>query len=197
MTKQRNQQVKRIAQDALIPLAICSYCRKRGKPTRYKGDPRGNYWCIDHIVPLALGGEDALHNMTLACWDCNEKKEAELWTRRLDGKTIVTAASVRGEEEPFVWSFEKIVARNPELATSVIKLWSKSRVEKGRRPKTVRQMAAKKGRETMKQNPPTQKQLNYISAMSARLNIKLQQPTNAHQARAVIKKLEWLERNKV
>lgn len=30
--------------------------------------------CVDHIVPISLGGTDDLDNLQAACWDCNSRK---------------------------------------------------------------------------------------------------------------------------
>lgn len=29
---------------------------------------------IDHVIPKALGGTGAQHNLRCACWDCNQAK---------------------------------------------------------------------------------------------------------------------------
>lgn len=33
---------------------------------------------IDHIIPVSLGGENRLHNLALACPDCNRQKAAKI-----------------------------------------------------------------------------------------------------------------------
>jgi len=47
----------------LRDMAVCQYC---GKPAN-DGEP-------DHILPLAQGGNDALHNLVWSCKDCNRAK---------------------------------------------------------------------------------------------------------------------------
>ena len=42
----------------------CSYCQS---PQRLMGVSL----TIDHIIPQSLGGATELHNLCLACWDCN------------------------------------------------------------------------------------------------------------------------------
>jgi 5-methylcytosine-specific restriction endonuclease McrA len=29
---------------------------------------------VDHVMPLSLGGDDSLENLTLACFHCNRRK---------------------------------------------------------------------------------------------------------------------------
>jgi 5-methylcytosine-specific restriction endonuclease McrA len=49
----------------------CQYCG--GKGDTRKG-PDGRSWHIDHIVPVALSGDNSPDNLTLACATCNGKK---------------------------------------------------------------------------------------------------------------------------
>lgn len=55
----------------------CQYCGRRGGLTL---DPDRQPWHIDHIVPVARGGETTLDNLTLACQHCNISKGATLLT---------------------------------------------------------------------------------------------------------------------
>lgn len=50
---------------------ICAYC---GCHLKYK--PNGFH--IDHIVPLAHGGNNEDDNLTLSCASCNESKKTKL-----------------------------------------------------------------------------------------------------------------------
>ena len=43
---------------------------------------------VEHIVPLGLGGSDALENLALACRRCNHLKGKRLDVRRLDDPTL-------------------------------------------------------------------------------------------------------------
>jgi hypothetical protein len=49
----------------------CSYCRSREAVV-------GASFTLDHIIPQALGGSDALDNLCLACWDCNRLKHIHI-----------------------------------------------------------------------------------------------------------------------
>ncbi|OIO95145.1 MAG: HNH endonuclease [Anaerolineae bacterium CG2_30_64_16] len=42
----------------------CSYCQTAESIT-------GSLFTVDHIVPESLGGQTALDNLCLACWECN------------------------------------------------------------------------------------------------------------------------------
>ena len=61
----------------------CQICRKRGRIIRGRAVCRKDecsQWIpmeIDHIVPLALGGENTTHNLRLACRRCNRSKGAK------------------------------------------------------------------------------------------------------------------------
>lgn len=41
--------------------------------------PEAERWEIDHVIPKALGGQDELSNLVLACRRCNQKKRDHLW----------------------------------------------------------------------------------------------------------------------
>lgn len=34
---------------------------------------------VDHIIPQSLGGSNVSSNLTLACYDCNQKKGNDIW----------------------------------------------------------------------------------------------------------------------
>lgn len=44
----------------------CAYCKASGVALE-----------IEHIVPKARGGSDAITNLTVACWKCNNRKSAK------------------------------------------------------------------------------------------------------------------------
>ncbi len=48
---------------------LCHYCRKKFKPAELT---------MDHIVPLARGGQSVKGNLVPACKDCNNKKKSML-----------------------------------------------------------------------------------------------------------------------
>jgi 5-methylcytosine-specific restriction endonuclease McrA len=50
----------------------------------------GTRWEVDHVIPLALGGRDALDNMQVLCVPCHSGK-----TRRHDVPAIAKAARLR------------------------------------------------------------------------------------------------------
>lgn len=52
----------------------CGLCRKRVAMTQKAPDPKSPV--IDHVVPLALGGDDTKVNVQLAHWLCNSRKGA-------------------------------------------------------------------------------------------------------------------------
>ena len=49
----------------------CVYCQKAGTPEM---GPDGRVWHIDHGYPKALGGDDDIENLILACATCNISK---------------------------------------------------------------------------------------------------------------------------
>jgi 5-methylcytosine-specific restriction endonuclease McrA len=54
-------------------------CHICGQPINYEAewlDP--NSFVIDHVIPLAKGGEDAWHNVRAAHRACNSKKRARV-----------------------------------------------------------------------------------------------------------------------
>lgn len=66
----RDQVIAQYGNDCYLCGATCvRYRYKRDAGTR----PR-NELTIDHVVPLAHGGEDTIENMAVACRACNEAK---------------------------------------------------------------------------------------------------------------------------
>lgn len=47
----------------------------------------GNYATIDHIMPLSKGGLSELHNLLLACSNCNSKRGAR-WINPVTGQKL-------------------------------------------------------------------------------------------------------------
>ncbi|MDR6907519.1 5-methylcytosine-specific restriction endonuclease McrA [Agromyces sp. 3263] len=54
--------------EAIALLRSTSHCR-------YCKTPLDTFNCVqDHIVPVALGGSDAIENIQIICWECNNAK---------------------------------------------------------------------------------------------------------------------------
>ena len=87
---ERNRKLVLKAHRTLRKITHCAYCGRKGTEL---SDPDGKSWNIDHIRPLALGGADALWNMTKCCSACNADKGAEHW--RVLTRGVVTAAKVK------------------------------------------------------------------------------------------------------
>lgn len=51
----------------------CQMCR-RPTPKKLKGKPKANAPELDHIIPLARGGEHSYRNTQLLCRACNSAK---------------------------------------------------------------------------------------------------------------------------
>jgi hypothetical protein len=75
--KGRNGAVKRHAIKNLSEVIQCAYCGKLGTQDK---DPQGNFWHLDHVVPLSQGGKDELNNLVKACQFCNLSKGAKFKT---------------------------------------------------------------------------------------------------------------------
>lgn len=52
---------------------VCSHCGRQGDEL---SGPDGRPWCMDRIVPGAVGGKYQPDNVTLSCWACNSKRGA-------------------------------------------------------------------------------------------------------------------------
>lgn len=52
----------------------CYLCGGKGTETT---GPDGREWHIDHIIPIAKGGQTAYNNLRLACASCNQRKAAK------------------------------------------------------------------------------------------------------------------------
>jgi 5-methylcytosine-specific restriction endonuclease McrA len=53
----------------------CVYCGTTVRQYQANGYLSGDEATIDHVKPLALGGEHSYSNIVTACWDCNTKKQ--------------------------------------------------------------------------------------------------------------------------
>lgn len=59
-----------------IPLPVRRLVMERDGTCRHCGSD--NHLCLDHIVPLSLGGEDTVENLQVLCRSCNSRKGARL-----------------------------------------------------------------------------------------------------------------------
>lgn len=50
---------------------VCGYCNREGTPV---GDPDGDAWEVDHVIPSSRGGLTILGNAVLSCRKCNNEK---------------------------------------------------------------------------------------------------------------------------
>ncbi|HLE29615.1 MAG TPA: HNH endonuclease [Anaerolineales bacterium] len=97
----------------------CGYCRSSEALT---GAPLH----IDHILPIALGGQTIRENLWLACYRCNEFKGDR--THAVDPETNETVAlfnpRTQGWREHFDWSMDgtRIVGQTPCSRATVVAL---------------------------------------------------------------------------
>lgn len=69
----------------------CSYCECLG--TSCFG-PDGRPWCLDRIIPGAVGGKYAEDNVTLSCWGCNSRRGASPIEKRIFSLSDRVAANM-------------------------------------------------------------------------------------------------------
>lgn len=88
---------RQVEMDALYR---CSYCRS----PMAVGIPM----LIDHIIPLALGGDNALTNLCLCCYRCNELKNDAVTAIDPLSATVVPLYHPRTQlwHEHFAWSID-------------------------------------------------------------------------------------------
>ena len=55
---------------------LCSICGLRIVYAHYGDYGRIGDWEVDHIIPKARGGSDAMSNLAPACISCNRSKQA-------------------------------------------------------------------------------------------------------------------------
>jgi len=57
---------------------VCRYCGKLCRFPFVHGDKRSA--TLDHVVPIAKGGDHSLDNLVTACLSCNSKKHDAIWS---------------------------------------------------------------------------------------------------------------------
>jgi len=84
----------------LKPVQICSYCLRVGSDS---GDPDGNKWHTDHVIPRSkyAGGNKDLSNLVKSCTKCNLLKRDKLGVMPQDGALYAdgTVHDKRKEDE--------------------------------------------------------------------------------------------------
>ena len=114
----RSPKVVRDGHRALADVIRCAYCDRVGTSTT---DPDGNSWHMDHVMPLALGGYDALDNLVKACALCNSAKGIDSdWepihgTRRADGFEYFTCGTAS-------WHIQQLRDKVAELRAQLLEL---------------------------------------------------------------------------
>lgn len=66
----------------------CSYCGSHPPDVLLE---------VDHVIPMAAGGSDAMENLVTACWDCNRGKSDRLLDE--GGRPMVSPKTVEALEE--------------------------------------------------------------------------------------------------
>lgn len=61
---------------------------------------------IEHLIPKAAGGTDAITNLVVACARCNQEKGTESHQDILDGLAMTDKTSRRMERRGYRWSHE-------------------------------------------------------------------------------------------
>jgi len=74
-------QLRRVVKERkAIPRGLWSRIMRRDRGTcRYCFAPAD---CLDHVVPVALGGTTSYRNLVAACTGCNSRKGANVWEPR-------------------------------------------------------------------------------------------------------------------
>ncbi|HEX8097576.1 MAG TPA: HNH endonuclease [Pyrinomonadaceae bacterium] len=87
------ERVRRRARD------LCEYCHtnERWQYVRFT---------VDHVIPLADGGEDTFENLALACFHCNRRKSSRLTAFDDETNQDVPLFNPRWQEwaDHFIWS---------------------------------------------------------------------------------------------
>ena len=66
---------------------------------------------VDHVMPLSLGGNDSLENLTLACFHCNRRKTNRLTALDPASEIEVAIFNPRQDSwrEHFIWSVDGLL----------------------------------------------------------------------------------------
>jgi 5-methylcytosine-specific restriction endonuclease McrA len=98
---------------------LCEYCH---------ANERWQYvrFTVDHVIPVSLGGQDNLENLTLACFHCNRHKTSRLTAIEPESQTEVPLFNPRQDswQEHFIWSMDglSIVGISPTGKATVVAL---------------------------------------------------------------------------
>ncbi len=83
---------------------LCEFCH---------ADERWQYvrFNVDHLMPLSLGGDDSLENLTLACFHCNRRKTNRLTAQDPDTAIEVALFNPRTDSwrKHFIWSVDGLL----------------------------------------------------------------------------------------
>lgn len=73
---------------------------------------------VDHVLPVAAGGTNALHNLITACFDCNRGKAANLLSSVPDG--VAKQAELAAEKLAQVKAFDRLMKSQRKLEDAQI-----------------------------------------------------------------------------
>lgn len=91
---------------------LCEYCH---------ADERWQFisFTIDHIIPIAAGGNDSLENLALACFHCNRRKS----DKQFIGEIPIYNPRMMIWNEHFMWSKDTLqIIPKSEVGEVTIKL---------------------------------------------------------------------------
>lgn len=98
----------------------CFHCGQKGNEAF---GPDGQYWHMDHLIPLSRGGETTATNVVLSCSTCNVARLDSVSTRKPpplmieDSQPVAPAEPKEGKWDEFVRGFfeENPTARQIDL----------------------------------------------------------------------------------
>lgn len=68
---------------------------------------------VDHVLPVAAGGTNAMHNLITACFDCNRGKSAGLLSSIPE--SLATQAEIAAEKLAQVKAFDRLIKSQRKL----------------------------------------------------------------------------------